>query len=302
MLPFPYLDRATLTAKLPMQAAIDALRAAFADDVENPPRALLGQSLFMPGRVRQFTGIKVVSTKPGNPVGLVTVYDKSGTPIGMVDGAALTPLRTGAATGLATDLLARPEATTLAMLGAGAISAHQVEGVCNVRRIQRIVVWSRQSTNAHKLETLLRAQHRGITVEVADSADRAVASADIICCATPARSPLFHAGSVRRGAHINAVGAFTPAMIEVPCDTVRGARVFVESYAAATAEAGDLLQAQRRADGEICDLLANRTMGRQNDTQVTLFKSVGIASMDVACAVAALLGSEALNFFSLKSL
>lgn len=293
--PFPFIDAQQLAHKLPMSSAIAAMRAALADDVENPPRVLLGTSLFMPGRVQHFTGVKVVSTIVGQPTGSVTVYGPKGDIIGMVDGAPLTLLRTGALAGLATHLLARPEAQTLAILGAGAVAPQQVHAVCAVRPIREIIVWGRTSVRAGALAAMLQELYPRCRVRCDDHADAAVNAADIVSCATPATAPLFAAASVRPGTHINAVGAYTPSMVEVPAACVQGARVFVEERAAASREAGDLIQAQCTPDGTIGDLLAQRTPGRRSVDDITLFKSVGLASADIAAAVVALLGSEALH-------
>lgn len=295
MLPFPYLSAETLLHTLPMEVAIAAMRAAFGDDTEIPVRVLLGNSLFMPARVGRFTGIKVVSIKAGNPMGTVTLYDADGSTVGMVNGAALTSLRTGAASGLATELLSPRDAATLAMLGAGVVSAHQIEAVCCVRPIRTITIWSRSTARAHTLANTVRQRHPAIQVVVSEDANAAVAQADVICCATPSRQPLFEATTVRAGTHINAVGAFTPEMTELPSALLRTARVFVDNRQAAAVEAGDLLQAHRDPDGELGDILADRMPGRENTQQITVFKSVGIASQDVAGAVAALLGIEALR-------
>ena len=120
-------------AALPTLVAIEAMRAAFGDDREVPVRHVLGGSAFMSGRVGDITGVKVVSVVPGNPAGLVAVFAADGSPIGIVDGPTVTAIRTGAASGLATDLLASPSASTLAMLGAGAMAFDQVVAVRAVR-------------------------------------------------------------------------------------------------------------------------------------------------------------------------
>jgi ornithine cyclodeaminase len=268
---------------LPMQDAIQAMRAAFGDDRETPLRVLLGSSLFMPGRVGVTSGIKVVSTVPGNPAGIVVVFGEDGGPLGAVDGPTLTSIRTAAGAGLATDLLASPKASTLAMLGSGAMARDQIEAVRTVRPITDVLVWSRSLANAEILAT----EVGGSAVA---SADDAVGDADIITTATPATHPLFQAPSVRPGAHINAIGAFTPEMCELPGDLVREAFAVVDDVAAAAAEAGDLIQAGKTPDATIGDLLAGRVTARPG---TTIFKSVGISSQDVAAAVSALtLASE----------
>jgi ornithine cyclodeaminase len=202
-----------------------------------------------------------------------------------VDGPTLTAIRTAAAAGLATRLLARPDAATLAMLGAGAMASDQVVAVMEVRPIRDVLVWSRDPEHAAALA-------ERVGGHAVPTADEAVAAADVVSTATPSRRPLFSPGSLRPGTHINAVGGFTPEMVEIPAEVVRRARVFVDDLAAAAAEAGDLLQASRPPDGTLGDLLAGRVERRATPTEITFFKSVGIASQDVAAGVAALAAAE----------
>jgi len=273
-----YLGPDDLREALPMSAAIDAMREAFRDDRETPRRILLGPSLFMAGKVGDHTGIKVVSITPGDPAGIVVVFDRQGHPVGLVDGPTLTAIRTGAAAGLATRLLARPDASTLAMLGAGAMARDQIEAVIAVRPITRILVWSRNRDRAERLA-------KQVGGEAMSDADEAVCHADVVTTATPAHVPLFRNSSLRETVHINAIGAFTPEMAEIPAETVRRAFVTVDDIAAASHEAGDLIQAQRSPDATIGDLLAHTVKA---NSPVTLFKSVGIASQDIAAATRAL--------------
>lgn len=267
---------------LPMAAAVESQVAAFSDDIEIPLRRQLGVSLFMPGRVGAHTGLKVVSTVPGNPVGLVMVIGADGTPVGVVDGPTLTAIRTGAGAGLATRLLAPADAEVLAMLGAGAMAFDQIAAVRAVRPIQRVLIWSRSRERAERLAARVGG-------EAVTESDAAVEAADIVSCATPAESPLFSPEAVRPGCHINAVGAFRPGMIEVPVEVTREAFVVVDDREAAAAEAGDLIAASREPDATVGELLAGEAAP---DGVVTFFKSVGIASQDVAAARAALEEAE----------
>jgi alanine dehydrogenase len=276
-----YLDAVATREALSMSAAITAMEAAFADDRETPVRSLLGPSLFMPGRVGETTGIKVVSTVPGKPFGIVAVFDEDGRCAGLVDGPTLTAIRTAAGAGLATRLLARPDARTMAMLGSGAMAFDQIVAVKEVRPILDVLVWSRDPARAATLA-------ERIDGEVAADPSEAVAEADVVTTATPSRTPLFKPSAVRPGTHINAVGAFTAEMCEIPPEVVRSARVFVDDLDAADAEAGDLLQAGREPDGTIADLLADRIHRQRTHDDITLFKSVGIASQDVAAGATAL--------------
>ena len=281
-----YLDAQATRAALPAGAAIESMEVAFGDDRETPVRTLLGGSLFMPGRAGADSGVKVVSTVPGNPVGLVVVFGADGSPIGLVDGAVLTAIRTGAGSGLATRLLARTNASVLAMLGAGAMAFDQIEAVRTVRPIERTLVWSRDFARAVALAGRVGG-------EAVRDPDDAVAAADIISTATPSRQPLFSDDAVQAGTHINAVGAFTAEMCEIPPETVRRAYVVVDDLDAAEQEAGDLIRAERPPVCTIGDVLADRHP--QIGEDVTMFKSVGIASQDVAGAIVALRRAAALG-------
>lgn len=281
-----YLDAAATRQALPMDDAIVAMEGAFGDDREHPVRSLLAGSLFMPGRVGGVTGVKVVSVVPGNPAGVVVAFAPDGSPLGLVDGPTLTAIRTAAGAGLATRLLAPPTASVMAMLGAGAMAADQVAAVRAVRPIEEVVIWSRHVRRAEELADRVGGR------AVAD-ANEAAATADVVTTATPATTPLFAAGVLREDVHINAVGAFTPEMIEVPPEVTARAFVVVDDRAAAAAEAGDLLQAGVEPRATIGDLLAGRVDPPRGG--VTFFKSVGIASQDVAAAVAALERADALG-------
>jgi ornithine cyclodeaminase/alanine dehydrogenase-like protein (mu-crystallin family) len=274
-----HLSASETRQALPMVLAVDAMEHAFSGDAETPLRAPVGNSLVMPGRLDDLIAVKVVSMVPGNPVGLVVVFDASGSPVGMVDGPTLTAIRTGAVCGLATRILAPESATTLAMLGAGAMGFDQVEAIRAVRPITRVLVWSRDPANARRLADR-------VDGEVATDPDQAVAGADIVSCATPARRPLFSADSVAESTHVNAVGAFTPEMAELPPDLLERAYVVVDDVEAALAEAGDLIQADRSPNTSLRDLLSGSSPSIGED--VTVFKSVGVAAQDVAAAGAAL--------------
>ncbi len=203
-----YLDGSAVRQALPMADAIVAMEHAFTGVTETPLRSVVGPSLVMPGTLDGVMAVKVVSIVPGNPVGLVVVFGEDGSPIGVVDGPTVTAIRTGAVAGLATKLLARPDAGTLAMLGAGAMAFDQVAAVQAVRPIERVLVWSRSPEKA-------RALAERVGGEAVADVSAAVAEADVISCATPATTPLFEADLVRPGTHVNAVGAFTPEMAEL---------------------------------------------------------------------------------------
>lgn len=274
-----YLNAATTRDALPMSDAIEAMEHAFTGESQAPLRSLVGPSLVMPGVLDDLMAVKMVSIVPGSPYGLVVVFSDDGSPLGIVDGPTITAIRTGAVSGLATRMLAKDDVATLAMLGSGAMAYDQVDAVRAVRPIGRILVWSRSLTHAEAFAEVVRGE------PVAD-ADVAVAEADVVSCATPATEPLFAGSSVRPGTHVNAVGAFKPEMIEVPVDLVARAYVVVEDVDAAAAEAGDLIQAGKYPNATLRELLAGTAP--EISESVTLFKSVGVAAMDVAAAGRAL--------------
>jgi len=281
-----YLDAASTRKALPMLDAIEAMEHAFSGDTETPLRTLVGGSLVMPGRLDDHMAVKVVSIVPGNPAGVVILFGPDGGPMGLVDGPTLTSIRTGAVCGLATRLLAPETAATMAMLGAGAMARDQVEAVRAVRRIQSVLVWSRTEASASAL-----AERVGGSVVL--DADQAVAQADVVSCATPSLTPLFSGAAVREGSHVNAVGAFTPQMAELPPDLLARAYVVVDDLEAAAAEAGDLLQAGRVPDTALRDLLSGTNPVVTGDS--TVFKSVGVAAQDVAGAQRALANARHLG-------
>lgn len=281
-----YLSAEDTRAALPMAVAIEAMEHAFTGRAETPLRSLVGNSLVMPGTLDDLMAVKVISTVPGNPVGLVAVFDGDGTPLGIVDGPTLTAIRTGAVSGLATRLLAPEDAATLAMLGAGAMAFDQIAGVRAVRPIDTVIVWSRQIENARRLASRVGGEATG-------DADDAVSRADVISCATPATHPIVSNRAVRPGSHINAVGAFTPEMAEVDKDVMERAYVVVDDVDAAAAEAGDLIQADRPPNTTLRELLAGTSP--QIGEDLTVFKSVGLACQDVAAAARALVEAERLG-------
>jgi ornithine cyclodeaminase len=281
-----YLNASDTRQALSMADAIKAMQHAFSGIAEAPLRSQVGQSLVMPGRLDDVMAVKVVSTVPGNPAGLVVVFGPDGSPTGLVHGPTLTAIRTGAVCALATAMMAPSDVSTMAMLGAGAMSFDQIAGVRAVRSIERVLVWSRDRSNARLVADLVG----GAAVE---DPNEAVAQADVISCATPSRQPLFSDSVVKEIAHVNAIGAFTPEMVELPAELLKRAYVVVDDVEAAAAEAGDLIQAGREPDTTLRELLADTAPEITED--VTVFKSVGIAAQDVAAAHLALANAEHLS-------
>ncbi|MBF6590029.1 MAG: ornithine cyclodeaminase [Ktedonobacterales bacterium] len=308
------LTRDELRQAVPMEAAMEAVAAAFAQlssgraTVPLRPHIPLSAAddlcLVMPAYLPETgaLGVKVLTLVPSNPTqhglpaiqALVLLFDAAtGEPLALMDGAYLTALRTGAASGVATHLMARADAHVLALFGAGAQALAQTWAVCAARRITRVWIVNRTSAHAEQLAQELRTFGTPIPVDVrvAPTARAALAEADIVCCATGSPVPLFADADVRPGTHINGIGAHLPTRREVPGETVARARVIVDQRQAAWAEAGDLVLA--RADGlideghvvaELGEIALDRIPGRRDETQVTFFKSVGNAAQDIAVA------------------
>ncbi|HUG88517.1 MAG TPA: ornithine cyclodeaminase family protein [Actinomycetota bacterium] len=298
----PSIDAALLSQLLPMSAAVDALEAAFAGTLpEAPLRSHVGAGegdlLLMPAVSDQGVGVKLVTVNPGNPArGLplvqgVYVLFAPGTlePVAIVDGAALTGIRTAAVSGLATRHLARPDARGLVVFGAGTQARAHLEAMTAVRPIERFTVVSRAPEPAEALAEL----GRTLGLAAGTGEPSAVGEADIVCTCTTSASPVFAGGDLRPGAHVNAVGAYTPETRELDAETLRRGRVVVETREAALAEAGDLLLAIEEgaftAEDVAADLseVVRGAQVRASDQDVTVFKSVGVAFEDLVVARAA---------------
>lgn len=310
------LDAAAVRASLPMDAAIGAMKSAYAQltagEAEVPLRSRLqverrqGVSLIMPAYLKQSDemAVKIVSVFPKNAdLGLPSIHaivvaidPDTGQPLALLDGGSLTAIRTGAGSGAATDLLARQDAHHLAVFGSGIQARTQVEAVCTVREIDQIWIYGIEpdATKAFAAE-LGERYSQAIRIMIADSPSKAVQNADLVCTATTANSPVFPGSSLQPGTHINAIGSFTPEMQEVDEETVSKALIFVDSRSAVLAEAGDLIipmnsGALNEADlgGELGAILLGLHPGRTDPEQITLFKSVGVAVQDAAAASLAL--------------
>jgi ornithine cyclodeaminase len=309
------LDSQAVAAALPMAPLIAAMKTAYAA-VSNgtavaPMRTHLpladrgASALFMPafvpGEIEESLAVKVVTLFPTNPIrGLplihaaVLVMDpETGEMLALLEGSSLTALRTGAGAGAATDLLARPDAETAAVFGAGAQARTQLKAVCAVREIRAVRVFGPTPANVRAFIEEMSAELPADYLAAGSPAE-ALSGADIVCTATTSTTPVFSDAEVPNGAHINAVGSYTPEMIELPPETLARARLTVDSRAACEAEAGELIRAvdlgivdPDRID-EIGEIVLGAKLGRASADEITLFKSVGIAAQDAAAAGLAL--------------
>jgi ornithine cyclodeaminase len=292
------LSAAQTREALPMPELIEAVGRSFATKPAAPQRLVVadeGQDwVVMPG-LRWSGGLlcKVLRVGHGQPSaegstieGIVAVLDESGRPVSILDGAILTARRTAAAAAYATSLLARPEASVLALFGAGGVAGELVEAIASVRALKEVRVVGRSPERLQSFCEQLR--EAGWNVTPAD-ARTAVRGADIVAAATTAETPVFDDADVAPGTHINAIGSYRPERAEVPAATVARAVVVVETREAAWHEAGDLIQPrdaglidEAHVYAELHEREKLEAVRQRDPDAVTLFKSVGHVALDLA--------------------
>jgi ornithine cyclodeaminase/alanine dehydrogenase-like protein (mu-crystallin family) len=302
------LSQKDVEALLPMNECIDVMQAALAatsrGEAVLPLRQMVwksdrtGMVGLMPAYLGepQSLGLKVVSIFPGNEgtefdshQGVVLLFDpEHGTPLVVMDASSITAIRTAAVSGAATRALARPEAGDLAILGSGVQAASHLEAMAAVRPLRRVRVWSREVAHARAFAEARASQVR-VPIEPMPTPEAAVRGADLICTTTAAREPIVRGEWL--AAHLNAVGACFPQTRELDTEAMARTRLYVDRRESALNEAGDLLipiQEGRLTEahivGELGELFLGRVPGRQNGSEITLFKSLGIAIEDLAAA------------------
>ena len=311
-MPIRILSAADVRAALPMPKAIDAMRHAYsqlsAGKATAPPRQHIstdkGVTLIMPAYLPaggEF-GIKVVSVYDDNPnldlpriTATVLVLDPTtGAPKAFMDGSSLTAIRTGAGGGVAADLLARQDATTVGLFGAGVQARAQLQAVMAVRGITKVNLISRTQTSAQQLAAEISTWTDAPEVNLVSKPQQVVEDADIVICATTSGTPLFDGNDLQPGTHITAVGTFVPEKREVDTATIRRAsRIVVDSREGCLEEAGDLIIPNAEIDAEIGEIINGDKPGRQSDDEITFFKSVGVAVQDAVAGAAVLAAAEA---------
>ena len=310
---------------LPMKQVIAAMKDAYASLSDGttvvPLRTRLqipshdAVSLFMPAYMKSDTGealaIKVVSLYPHNPLrglayiqaAVLVLESDTGRAIALLEGSTLTAIRTGAGSGAAIDLLARKDSRIVAIFGAGAQGRTQLEAACSARNIETAFIFNPNTDKAKAFaEEMTGRNSIPDDVRVAQTPKEAIANADIICTATTSSKPVFDDKDVKPGAHISAVGGYTPEMQELPVETVSRARIVVDSYATVMEEAGDIVQAIRAGvieesniHAELGEIILGNKTGRESEDQLTFFKSVGNAVQDAVAAQLALQNARQMN-------
>ena len=294
-------------AALDFESLVERLRQAFRRETISPVRhhhaietaddedATL---LLMPAwQARRHIGLKSVTVFPGNTkrglpavMGIYLLLDgKTGSPIALIDGPTLTVRRTAAASALASRYLSRPDCERLLMVGTGALAPHLILAHAAVRPICNVLIWGRTEEKAAKLARHL--DRREFRVAHTTDLKAAVRGAHIISCATLSSEPLVHGAWLQPGQHLDLVGGFRPDMRETDDESIRRARVFVDTRAGATEEAGDIVQplesgvlSHEDIAADLYELARGEKAGRRFYDQITLFKSVGTAIEDLAAA------------------
>jgi ornithine cyclodeaminase len=264
-----------------------------------------GQCLFMNGYAApaKALGVKIVSVYPENinknltsvPATMVLVDAETGVVNSLIDGTYLTRLRTGAISGLATDILSRKDSKILALFGTGGQAVTQLEAVLTVRKIEEVRVFDifqdRAKEFAKKMSEKFSKKFN-VKIIAAESSDKAIENADIITTVTTSKKPVFDANKVKKNVHINGVGSYTPDMQEIPEDIlVKANKIYVDTRDGAINESGDLITPikkglikKEKINGELGEVINGQIKGRENDDEMTFFKTTGSAVLDLVAA------------------
>lgn len=305
------LDQATVRRLLPIDACIEVMRSTLTalarGEAVLPLRTVIripdtaNAFAVMPayvGEPQPVIGAKVITVFPGNHTtsfdahqGAVLLFDSStGALAAIVDATAITTVRTAAVSAVATQLLARPGASRLAILGAGVQARAHIEAMRGVRPIASVSIWSRNAERARRLADATK-RELGIDASATATAADAVHDADVVCTTTSATSPVLHGDWLAPGTHVNAIGACTPNARELDSAAVVRSRLYVDRRESALREPGDILAPLGSGEitpahllGELGELLLGQVGGRRNATEITLFKSLGLAVEDLAAA------------------
>ncbi|MDD6920060.1 MAG: ornithine cyclodeaminase family protein [Eubacteriales bacterium] len=294
-----------------INAAYDSMKLYSKGDASIPLRTAIsvpnveGNTLFMPGYVSgvNATAIKIVSVFPKNveknlpvvPASVLTLDSDTGIVNCIMDGTYVTGLRTGAVAGMATKLLANEDASIFALIGTGGQAIYQLEAVLAVRNIKEVRVCARNFEKAKKFvdnANNLFADKYGCVIKAVETSDEAIENADIITTVTTSNVPTFDASKVKKGAHINGMGSYTPDFRELSLEIIKEAsEIYFDTLEGVWAEAGDFIIPRDNGDiveddiaGEIGQLILGYTVGRKTHNDITIFKSVGSAVLDVVTA------------------
>ncbi len=323
------LSREDVRQSLPMKSVIEGMKRAFSQlssgKTEMPLRSRVhipeqeGVLLTMPAALPDDgeLAVKLVSVFGKNPAkglplihALVVVLDtQTGMPLALLDGEFLTGVRTGAGAGAATDLMAKPDAKSVAIIGSGNQARPMLEAVCTIRQIEQVKVYSPNADHCKIFAEEMSGYGPIPKVQSVTSAQAAVQEADIVCTATTSKTPVISFSDLKPGVHVNAVGSFQPSMQEVDAETIQNSLVIVDSRQSALVETGDLVipiqQGLINSDhikAELGELINGTFQWNKKPEQATYFKSCGVAVQDAVSANIALKNAEIQNLGTLVSL
>ncbi|MDD5029851.1 MAG: ornithine cyclodeaminase family protein [Rhodoferax sp.] len=301
-----FFDKDAVARRLPYPALIQALATGLLEPIESPARSFFNPNhdassvLIMPAWLpHRLMGTKIVSIWPANnargkpAVSAVYVVTScaDGSPVAVIDGTELTLRRTAAAAALGAQLLARANSKKLAVLGTGALSLPMVLAHHSVFNLSETIIWGRQLAKAQVVVDQLA--QAGITARASTDLPGTLASADVVVAVTTATQPFIQSDWVKPGTHLGLIGAFTPNMAEAEPTLLPKVRLFVDSREAVLQKGGEVLQALRTGlitesdvRGELADLLTTPApiTGRLSAQDITVFKSVGFAALDLIAA------------------
>jgi ornithine cyclodeaminase len=305
-----FVNKEKIASLLPMEECIEVMEKMFrslaAGECLQPLRNIMrlpdgsGVLGMMPGHAAKLgvMGIKVITvfhanSESGLPShqGVVMLFDaKNGEPLMLFDALEITAIRTAAASAVATKLLSRENSSTLAIIGSGEQAKRHVEAMLLVRNIKHINIWSRNEKNAKHLVNELSGEYN-LNFHVQKNVQQAVENADIICTVTASKEPIVMGNWITAGTHINAVGSSTALTRELDTATIAKSKLFTDCYESLFNEAGDFLipkkdgaVTDKHVKAEIGEVLSGTKKGRENDEEITVFKSLGIAAEDIFSA------------------
>jgi ornithine cyclodeaminase len=296
-----FFDAAAVHAALDLDALADAVAAMLRESAVAPLRHAHALStddtlLLMPAWSEHALGVKLVTVMPGNRAlarrtvhAVYVLLDRaSGEPQAVIDGEALTLRRTAAVSLLAARSMARRDARNALIVGTGTLAPYMAHAHARARSLERLWIWGRRGEGAQSLAQRLRDE--GLPAQAVDDLESALQDADIVSCATTATAPVVRGSWVAPGTHLDLVGGFRRGMREADDEAVARARIVVDTYAGALAEAADIVEPLERGvirraavAAELAELVGG-TPGRTRNDEITLFKSVGSALFDLAAA------------------